>query len=218
MIFIHGWGFSKKVWEGFEGYGEQIDLPFHGNNVLYLSKHNIIASFVDGLASGTKKPTTFVGWSLGASVCILLALRYPEKVKNLVLVGFSPKFNDKTLGSDPKRVKAFMFSLRRDFSDTVYNFRKAACGSEFINIPLPEKNGATTLLKEYINLDLTESLKDIQHHTWIIHGKKDAIVNPQAAIFTSNRIKNSNLILLESHHAPFLHYKDKFVNLLEKIG
>ncbi len=218
MIFIHGWGFCKKVWESFEGYGKQIDLPFHGDNVSYPSKHNIIISFVDSLASGIKKPTTLVGWSLGASVCVLFALKYPEKVKNLVLVGFSPKFNDKTLGSDPKSVKAFMFSLRRDFSNTVYNFRKAACGSEFKDIPLPEKNGAMLLLKEYINLDLTDSLKDIQHTTWIIHGKKDAIVNPQAAIFTSNRIKNSNLILLNSHHAPFLQYKDEFVNLLEKTG
>jgi len=105
-------------------------------------------------------------------------------------------------------VKAFMLALKMDFKDTVYNFRKTATGSEFTEIPLPEKEGSIRLLKEFVDLDIKDKIKDISTPTLLIHGKKDKIINYNGSVYAHKNIKNSELILVDSHHAPFLEEAD----------
>ena len=204
VIFLHGWGFSKDIFRNYYYLDNSIflDLPFHGDFKNF-ERNNIIENFVDQLSNMIKEKTTIVGWSLGASVAVLTALKNPL-VEKLILIGFSPKFNDNLLGSNPKTVKAFMMNLHGNFENTVCQFRKSATGQEFKEIPLPEKEGSKSLLKEYINLDLTEKLNFISIPTYLIHGDKDLIVNPYSAFYCHEKIPESQLAILDSNHAPFL--------------
>ncbi len=135
---------------------------------------------------------------------MLTALKKPRNLKKLTLIGFSPKFKDKELGHNPVMVKAFMLALKIDFKDTVYNFRKTAAADFFKNIPVPEKEGSINLLKEFINMDITDRIEEIDLPVILIHGKKDKIINYKASIYSHKKIKNSELILTDCHHAPFL--------------
>ena len=207
-IFIHGWSFSSQIWKGFFNIpnSQLIDLPFHGHNKNYTDQ-NIMEHFAEDIYNQIQKlqeEVVLIGWSLGASISVLTALKKPSNLKKLVLIGFSPKFKDKNLGHNPVFVKAFMVALKVDFQDTIYNFRKTAAGDTFKNIPLPEKEGSIKLLREFIELDLTQKLKDISVPTYLIHGKNDKIINYQGSVFASQQIKNSHLYLTNSHHAPFL--------------
>jgi len=203
-VFIHGWGFSKEIFKDYHYLDNSLflDLPFHGDFKDF-EKNKIFENYVNCVSNMINEKTTLIGWSLGGSVAFLTALKNPF-IEKLVLIGFSPKFNDSLLGSDPKIIKAFMLNLNNDFENTVYQFRKTATSQEFREIPLPEKEGSKELLKEYINLDLTEKLHLIDIPTYIIHGDKDSIVNPKSALYCHEKIKNSQLILLDSNHAPFL--------------
>nr|WP_281253972.1 alpha/beta hydrolase [Persephonella hydrogeniphila] len=155
---------------------------------------------------------TLIGWSLGATVSVLTSLKKPKNLKKLILIGFSPKFKDKEIGHNPVMIKAFMLALKIDFKDTVYNFRKTAVGDFFKNIPLPEKEGSIHLLKEFINTDITGRLKEIDLPTILIHGKKDKIINYQASVYSHKKIKNSELILTDCHHAPFMCKNQQNIN------
>jgi pimeloyl-[acyl-carrier protein] methyl ester esterase len=190
-----------------------LDLPFHGEFKIF-EKENIIENYLNYLNEKIQKPSIFIGWSLGASISVLFYLKYPEKVKKLVLTGFSPKFKDENLGHNPKFVKAFFISLKTDFENTVYNFRKLSSDNDFKEIPLPEKEGGIKILNEFVNLDLTKNLKDIKIETVLIHGKNDKVVNPHAAIYCAENIKNSKLILTNSNHSPFYQNPDIIVNHL----
>ncbi len=214
-VFIHGWSFSKQIWKDFFKLENSLflDLPFHGNQNLIFEK-KIIDSYIDYIEPQIKDRTNIIGWSLGASIAVKFALTYPKKVRKLILIGFSPKFKDKELGHDPKIIKAFMLSLKKDFNRTVYDFRKLSSDEEFREIPLPEKNGAINILKEFIDLDLTDHLKKINHQVIIIHGRQDKVINPKASIFTHNEIKKSKLILTDANHSPFLYNPDIIVNHL----
>ncbi len=161
-----------------------------------------------------KEPVTIIGWSLGASISILTALKKPKNLEKLVLVGFSPKFKDKTLGHNPVAVKAFMLSLRMEFKDTILTFRKTASDKEFREIPIPEKNGALKLLKEFVDLDLKDKLEKIEVPTYLIHGIEDKIINYEGSVFASKKIKNSYLTIVEGNHAPFLEKPEIIINLL----
>ena len=207
-IFIHGWSFSSQIWKDFFDIPDSqfIDLPFHGQNKDYTDQ-NIMENFAEDIYKQIQKSqeeVVLIGWSLGASISVLTALKKPSNLKKLVLIGFSPKFKDKNLGHNPVFVKAFMVALKVDFSDTIYNFRKTAAGDTFRDIPLPEKEGSIKLLREFIELDLTQKLKDISVPAYLIHGKKDKIINYQGSVFASQQIKNSQLYLTNSNHAPFL--------------
>lgn len=214
-VFLHGWGFSKKIWKDFYNLDNSIflDLPFHGE-LKKFSTENILENYVEHINAFVKEPSVFIGWSLGASVSILFYLKYPEKVKKLILIGFSPKFKSESLGHPPKYVKAFLLSLRKDFENTVYNFRVLSSDKKFENIPLPEKKGATKILNEYINLDLTDDLKKITVPAVIIHGKKDKVVNYKVSYFVNQKIKNSELFLYPYNHSPFYNNPDIIVNCI----
>ncbi len=217
-IFVHGWSFSKEIWKDFFDIKNSVflDLPFHGENRVY-NKKKILETFSENLfeiIDKSEKPVNLIGWSLGASICVLTALKKPEKLKKLILVGFSPKFKDKMLGHNPVAVKAFMLALKVDFKDTVYNFRKTAVEKEFKDIPLPEKEGGIAILKEFIELDLTEKIKLLDVETVFIHGKKDKIISYKGSEFSSKMVKKSKLILMDSHHAPFLENREIILNNL----
>jgi len=187
-----------------------VDIPFHGKNRTYIGE-NIIescASKLHSLIENAGEKVILIGWSLGASISILTALKKPSNLEKLMLIGFSPKFKDKRLGHNPPMVKAFMLALKMDFTDTIYSFRKTAVGNYFREIPLPEKEGGIKILREFTSLDLTDSLHLINIPVLLIHGREDKIINPEGSIFAKEKIKNSELILLNSHHAPFLDYPE----------
>ncbi len=215
-VFIHGWSFSSQIWKDFFGIKDSIflDLPFHGENKNYVEK-DIINHFVNDLIKrlDSDEKINLIGWSLGASISFLTALQLQEKINKLILIGFSPKFKDKNLGHNPVAIKAFMVALRTAFEPTIYTFRKNAAGDPFKEIPLPQKNGSIKLLKEFIELNLTDKLIELRTKTILIHGKEDIIINPEAAVFTANRLKKSELFLIDGNHAPFLKNK----NLIKKI-
>ena len=219
-IFIHGWSFSKEIWKDYFNVPDSIflELPFHGKNMDYPKQENIINNFVDDVCDKigkSDKKVNLIGWSLGASVSVLTALKMKHKIEKLVLIGFSPKFKDKKLGHNPIAVKAFMLALKVDFKDTIYNFRKSAVGKEFKEIPLPQKEGSIKLLNEFINLDLRNDLKKINIPTYLIHGKQDKIINYEGSVFAHSQIQNSDLILTDSHHAPFLEDENLIFNIIQ---
>ncbi|MDQ7055777.1 MAG: alpha/beta hydrolase [Persephonella sp.] len=207
-IFLHGWGFSSQIWERLYSSENStfLDLPFHRKNIDY-TDNEILESFSSDILQmidQSEEEVSLVGWSLGATISVLTALKKPEKLKKLILIGFSPKFMDSRLGHNPVFVKAFFLALKTDFKGTVLNFRKLASGKDFSHIPLPQKEGSIKLLREFVNLDLTDRLSQVDIPVYLIHGKKDRVINYQASVFSSGQFKNAHLILTDDNHAPFL--------------
>lgn len=202
-VFIHGWGFSRHIWKDYYYIDRAVflNLPSHGDD---RSEGVGLEQFAGEVASMIDQPSVVVGWSLGATVSLLASLKNPN-IRKLILIGFSPKFSDSILGSDPKAVKAFTYNLARDFHKTVRAFRQAAVGTQSDD-PMPQQEGATRILKDFINLDITPLLKNVRAKTFLVHGTHDKIVNPEAAIYSHQKINDSEVILVDSHHGPFLEW------------
>lgn len=220
-IFIHGWSFSKYVWKDFFNLDNSmfLDLPYHGSSKEIYTE-NIIETYSDRLAcliQDSDEKVNLIGWSLGASICVRTVLKVNQrKLSNLILIGFSPKFKDKVLGHNPVFIKAFLVGLNIDYENTIYRFRQTATDSRFEEIPLPEKEGALYILREYIELDLCDDLQKLEVKTTLIHGKQDKIISYKGSVFAKNVIKNSKLILLNSNHAPFLQNPDLLIKVISQ--
>jgi 2-succinyl-6-hydroxy-2,4-cyclohexadiene-1-carboxylate synthase len=93
VVLVHGFTQSKSSWSVIaDQLGKlyeviAIDLPDHGDS------GEIRASSLEDaadLVGRTGGPASYVGYSLGGRVCLTLALRHPELIESLVLVGATP--------------------------------------------------------------------------------------------------------------------------------
>ena len=188
-VYIHGWGFSSKVFASLEGI--KPDLPAHGGNT---SDYLGFEELVEQLALSLHSRHDLIGWSMGGSVAMLLALRFPRKVKRLFLIGATPFFGG---AWSQKNIRAFKVRINRH---GVEEFRRSALGRDFQD-SFDVKEGMK-LLEDYISMDLRSLLPYLHCPVFILHGTEDKVVPLREAFKLHALIKGSKLITLPGGHFP----------------
>ncbi len=117
IVFFHGWGFDSRVWLSLiprlaTNYQLiLIDLPGFGHTPVmdwFFFKEYLLSQLPDKFA--------LVGWSMGGSYALRLAIENPNKVNYLINVASSPRFlMDKSWpGVSMNVFKKFHQELARD--------------------------------------------------------------------------------------------------------
>ncbi|MHC1591230.1 MAG: alpha/beta fold hydrolase, partial [Candidatus Helarchaeales archaeon] len=173
---------------------------------------------------------SLVGHSLGGMVCQQLALLNPEKIRKMVLVGTSPRF-------DNPPPKEFLDFVRCTDIPTLIKMT-----SRFASIPLeklPEtqrkhyeklkkwsiQRRCRSISKEayikFMNLtekkkfNIVDELPKICIPTLITCGRLDKLIRVQNSRLIHEKIPNSQLYFFENcGHAPPREYPDEFNRLL----
>ena len=92
LVLLHGWGAHAGVW------GDVIARMDLGQVVMapdYPTGDGIDCSInevIDDLAASAPEQYVLAGWSLGGQLALQWALRYPRRVRKLILVATTPKF------------------------------------------------------------------------------------------------------------------------------
>jgi len=171
--------------------GIRVDLPGHGQNT---EPYRGLQDFVRSVAVSLPGKHDVVGWSLGGSLALMLALRFPSKVNRLFLIGTSPFFGG---AWSERNIRAFRVKIRKE---GVNSFRRMAYPKKFEDSL--RKEDAFRILDDYINLDLRGLLPFLSKKAAIIQGEKDQIVPVREALKLHNLIKGSKLIILPGGHFP----------------
>ena len=199
---LHGWSFSKEVWKNtpFEsavhlelpGHGES---PFTSTDLLELSKE---------VASCLPESSTLVGWSLGATVALLVGALYPEKVKELILYAPTSLFSG--LSQPEAVVKRFLKRLRRDFFDGVRFFR-ALCSRKELPLPKIEPEVAAELLENFCHFDARDYFKRLTQPVKIAVGEEDEITRVAGALSAFSLAPKATLTVFpKENHLTVLQY------------
>jgi len=197
---VHGWSYSPEVWKDTPFRNAfHFTLPGHGKNRDF--KEGNLFLFAEWVGSKIERESILVGWSLGATVCVLSALMYPEKVEKLVLIAPTPKFS--SLSQEEVVVKRFLRNLKRNFKKTVSEFRKLASKKKF-PIPELEENVAFKLLEDFCFLDIRKELEKLSCQVTVFGGLKDEITKIEGALETFNRIKFGRLKVFDEDHFTIL--------------
>jgi len=193
LFTLHGWSFDKGVWRGtpFEK-GIHLELPGHGSSKFQSSD---ILSLAHEIAGLLPESSSLIGWSLGASVFLLIALLHPEKVKELYL--FSPTAKFSGISQNEIVVKRFLKKLRRNFEKTVYEFREL-CSPSSYPIPKLEAQKSTELLESFCNLDLTEVAGEISVPVEIFVGERDSVTGIEGAYSLFRELKRARMTIIPS--------------------
>jgi pimeloyl-[acyl-carrier protein] methyl ester esterase len=129
VVLVHGWAMHSGIWRDFAkalAWHCQvtcIDLPGHGRSekIAPFALEQISAALVQSLPD---RPCCWLGWSLGASVVLDIAERFPERVDSLVLLAGNPLFvqTETWPGMDAYQLDAFIDGLTANCQATLSRF------------------------------------------------------------------------------------------------
>ncbi|MDD5272785.1 MAG: pimeloyl-ACP methyl ester esterase BioH [Methylovulum sp.] len=235
IVMIHGWAMHSGIWRDF---AEQlaahyhvtlVDLPGHGHSeaLAPFTLEAIIDSLVNTLP---EPPCCWLGWSLGATVVLELARRYPERVSSLVLVAGNPCF----LGSDTwpgmrlAVLDTFAANLQADAHATLLRFlaiqvmalpnAKAltkALKTAVLACPAPDAQtlqGGLDILKD---TDLRASFAGLKIPVLVVLGKKDSLIPAALSQHFPQLLPTVQVqVVDQAAHIPFLSHPQELLQML----
>jgi pimeloyl-ACP methyl ester carboxylesterase len=209
VLILHGWGSSAQKWEKIRYFLEQNgirvfipDLPGFGGNPAPTNPWTVddyvnwVKEYID---ENNLSEFFLAGHSFGGRIGIKFALKYPEKLKGLILISAA--------GIRPKETKLFYFkvisalvSIFRKFSFLPgYNFLRRVFYKKILRKAdyLKTKGVMKETFKKVIEEDLKDLFSEIKTPTLILWGKIDKTTPLEDAYFMNDKIKGSKLEVLD---------------------
>ena len=128
-MLVHGWAMHSGIWRNFAELLSQsyqvtcVDLPGHGYSEA-LDEFTLEAVSMALVNAVPEPQSTWLGWSLGATVVLEIAQRFPERVSSLILLGGNPFFTqtEQWPGMKINLLDAFAEQLHADCRATLLRF------------------------------------------------------------------------------------------------
>ena len=235
LVMIHGWAMHSGIWQSFAEQLAQycqvicVDLPGHGlsESIELLSLQNISDSLMQALPV---QQFSVLGWSLGATVAIDMAARYPERVQSLQLLAGNPLFvqNADWPGVKTEVLDVFAEQLASDVQQTLVRFLGLQVKglpdaktllqhikSAVQAYPAPSLQALQAGLQILKYSDGRLALQQLQCPVSVLMGDRDTLI-PLALAKSLKKLQPAiQLHLLENAgHVPFLSHSQQ---LLERV-
>lgn len=225
IVLVHGWSMHSGIWHDFAMQLAQhyqvtcIDLPGHGHSD---SLDNFTLEHVaDALVAAVPdKQSCWLGWSLGATVVLDIANRYPERVNSLILLAGNPHFTgtEQWPGMKVELLEAFAGQLTLDAPATLLRFLSLQV-AQLPDYKVLLKNlktaimacttpnldtlrGGLAILKQ---ADLRPALAEVKVPILVILGTQDTLVPVTVGESIKALAPSIQLVVIEkAGHVPFL--------------
>lgn len=215
IIFIHGVGLDHTMYKHQIDYFSKkykviaYDMLGHGESEKPEGDYQLIhyVNQLFSLVSEFKmKKVNIVGFSMGAMVAQMFAIKYPDKVKTLTLLNAVAKRNTEQQQQILQRVEKVKKNghystideaISRWFTDD-FASKNPSVLKEVKSVLL--KNPSDIYLKSYSIFAVSDQmlwleLKKIEAPTLIITGERDIGSTPKMALAIGEEIENSNVII-----------------------
>jgi pimeloyl-[acyl-carrier protein] methyl ester esterase len=225
IVLVHGWAMHSGIWHDFAMQLAQhyqvtcIDLPGHGHsdNLDNFTLERVADALVDAVAD---EQSCWLGWSLGATVVLDIANRYPERVNSLILLAGNPHFTcvEQWPGMKVELLEAFAEQLTLDAPATLLRFLSLQVAqlpdyktlvrtlkAAIMARAMPNQDtlqGGLAILKQ---ADLRSALAEVEVPTLVLLGTLDTLVpiavgEAMPAIAPAIQV----VVIDKAGHVPFL--------------
>ncbi len=238
LVLLHGWGLCADVWAELLPWLTRrwrvtcIDLPGHG-----MSPASIDPRDLDTLCTALRRiapdSAVWMGWSMGGLIALAYAIRYPHRVRRLVLVASQPRFTRAAGWSWAVPVEMFdSFSARLHADVHAATERFLALqvqGGENQRHTLralravlinrrPDVNALMAGLALLRETDLRVQASSVTCPVRLILGERDALVPAASGPAVTELFNDARgELILGSAHAPFLSHPRDFTQTLERF-
>ncbi|UCE09338.1 MAG: alpha/beta hydrolase [Candidatus Thorarchaeota archaeon] len=217
VIFVHGAGGSAATWtlqlRGLSGNIHVIAVDLNGHGKTEDRKQDALGSYledIDSVVSQFAQPV-LAGHSMGGALTQLYAMKHPEKVKGIILVGTGARL----------RVTPVIFRLLEgDFEDYVQAFGQFMFHEE-TSIDMVESS-LNEMRKAHVHVvrrdfelcdayDIMEDVHRIEHPALIIAGEGDVLTPPKYSLYLDEKMPNTELHIIDkAGHAVMLERASAF--------
>jgi len=234
ILILHGWGGSSDSWisvqkflaeqrfkvivPDFPGFGKSKTpkKPWKVDDYVEWLKNFIIE--IKKYNGGFAEPFFLFGHSFGGRIAIKFAVKYPEKIKSLILCASAGIKPEQTL----KQKIFFILGRLGDYlfsQKPLIRFKDGARNIFYQIIRQRDYLKANGTMKETIKKILEEDLLDflpkIKTKTLVLWGKLDKMVSLKYAYIMEEKIPNSQLIILPGiGHSPQLDVPEKLAKTI----
>ncbi len=231
-MLLPGWSMHSGIWGGLvETLADEyrvhlLDLPGHGFNrdvSLPCSLDEIVTQVVAAVP-----PAAWLGWSFGGLVSMAAALKYPQNVAKMILVGATPSFARRDgwdWGVPSGARQAFMQGLETDFETAMGQFALQTFGTDYLQEathrlggpPLKDKLPAGDTLRNGLQLlydsNLLADLGGIKTSTLFLTGSHDRTIRAESSQQAAARMPDARVEIIDgAGHVPFISHEQAFVS------
>ena len=209
-IFVHGAGGNHKLWGDTLRFlsGSKtafaIDLPGHPSGGISCRSVEEYAEVVFGFIAGRGLKPAVCGTSMGGAIALTLALKHPQSVSALILIGTGAK-----LGVIPEVIMGLREEPLRTIEKTItplsfhaLDLNLARRAREALCLSNPP-----VFLNDYLacaGFDVRKSLSSISAPTLIICGESDQMTPPKWSRYLSENIASTRGLIFVSEAGHML--------------
>ncbi len=226
LILLHGLFGAlsnfKDLIEYFRHYNKVVVpiLPLFDLDLLHTSVGGLQKFVNKFIENRNYQGIHLLGNSLGGHVALVHVLKYPERIKSLILTGSSGLFENGMGDTYPKRGDYEYIKKKTEI--TFYDPKTASKELvdevyETVNIRMKAIK-IIALAKSAIRNNLGEELNQIKQPTLLVWGNNDTITPPFVGREFQRLIPNSELHFIDKcGHAPMMELPDEFNRVLHKF-
>jgi pimeloyl-[acyl-carrier protein] methyl ester esterase len=218
LVLIHGWGSSAVIFDELmsrlpDCHCLAPDLPGYGASTATatIDLAALAEDFIHWFDALGLEKVNLLGWSLGGMIAQELAVRFPQRIKRLILVATTPCFvstPDWPHGLSDSAVRALARDFKRAPAPTLANFWVLQFHGECpppaplrVDVETATALGGLELLRR---IDLRRQLAAITLPTLVLHGSADVIIPIGAGRFLSEAMPHAHFHEFSGcGHAPF---------------
>jgi pimeloyl-ACP methyl ester carboxylesterase len=223
IVFIHGAGEGSWIWENQTKYFKNsiaIDLPGHGNekdaNLTTIEDYSEwVINYVE---KRNLNNVVLAGHSMGGAIVMVIALKKPSWLDSIILIATGAKLRVTNIILD---------ALKKSYEDAYEVLSKWSFKAHpdlqillkykenFLKVPL------SVTLRDFLACDkfnYMDKIENIEYRTLIICGKEDLLTPVKYSQYLKQKIKNSELYIIEeAGHMVMLEKPNEVNQIIERF-
>ena len=200
IIFVHGSGACGDIWRYQTYYfanSHAVNLPGHPHGQALKS----VEEYVDWLRQYLKgrgcKDVVLAGHSLGGAIVLMYALRYPEQLNGIIIIGSGARLKVHPMYLTPCE-EAIEGAPRKwhEMIEEMYRSTPADYKREMIE--KQKAVGPAVMLNDFLcceRFDIMDRVHEIKLPTLIICGESDVMTPVKFANYLGSKIANSRVVI-----------------------
>ena len=201
LIFIHGSGGCKEVWHYQTRHFPEADtvaLPGHPCGEPCTS----IDAYVDWLRGYIRDAgyvgVVLAGHSLGGAIAQLYALKYPEDLEGLIVIGSGARLRVGTMYLETLKKARSNRTIFEDFFNKSYEFIEPELRNELQRKAL--EGDPAVLLNDMLccdRFDIMNRVHEIRLPTLALCGSEDIMTPPKYTKYLTSKIEGAREVIIE---------------------
>jgi pimeloyl-[acyl-carrier protein] methyl ester esterase len=238
IVLVHGWAMHSGIWRNFAQQLAQnyqvtcIDLPGHGRSekIDYFTLERVSDALVNAVSD---ESSCWLGWSLGATLVLDVARRFPKRVNSLVLLAGNPAFTQTAQwpGMNIGLLDAFSEKLNEDCHATLVRFLSLQVNnlpdyktllrtlkSAVLECDAPDYETLQGGLEILKHADLRPALSGSSLPVSVILGARDTFVPASAGQNMQELAPEITLNIIDkAGHVPFLSHPQEALAIISRF-